>query len=272
MQKIETREHRGQKTVFCLFESSTDMAQTFKREGWERHSYRGACEKTSKAAIEGDDKAAAESDKFLSRFDQLNLVSTGFAVTDEVVGAVPNVPAFLSGAPVNMRLRKRTVREQAPLAIVVDLTTSGAISGTDMARRGSAILAAARILSATRPVELWCFAGLGTDAGGAVFVGHRLETSPMDLARAAPCFADPLWARGIGYGSCHAHGSNGGWPYNDRQSLSAQETEQVMRLALPHLADVLAIPGITSTSPLVGKPEQWLAEIIAQYAPQAHAA
>lgn len=271
MQKIETTEHRDKKTTFCLFDSSTTMAQEFIANRWERHARWGDTSATLRNAIEGDDEAAAKSDAFLSRFEALNLVSSGFAVTDEVVGAVPNVPAFLSGAPVNMRLRRRIVREMAPLAIIIDLTTSGGIAQDAMSKRGSVILAAARVLSATRPVELWTFVGLGANHGGAVFAGHRLETSPMDLARAAPCFADAHWARNIGYGTCHANGSNGSWPYNGR-ALDAKETETVLRLALPHLADALVIPGMMLHDPLVNNPEKWLADTIAQYAPQAHAA
>jgi hypothetical protein len=271
MQKTTTNEYKGKRTTFCLFDSSTEMAAHYKANGYRNYSSWGNVETTLQAALLGDDTAAAKSDAFLSRFESLNLVSSGFAVTDEVVGAVPNVPAFLSGAPVNMRLRRRIVREMAPLAIIVDLTTSGGISKDDMSKRGSVILAAARVLSATRPVELWCFVGLGAPDRGAYYTGHRLETSPMDLARAAPCFADAHWARNIGYGTCRANGSNGSWPYNG-SALDAKETETILRLALPHLADALVIPPMHMTDPLVANPEKWLADTIALYSPQAHAA
>ena len=269
-----TTEYKDKKTVFNLFDSSTEMAANFKAKGFDQFARWGNAAPTLKAATLGDMKAAAESDAFMARFEALNLVSSGFAVTDEIVGAVPNIPAYLSGAPVNMRLRRRVVREAAPLAIVVDLTTSGGIGGNTMAKRGSVILAAARVLSATRPVELWAFVGLGHRNGGAVYTGHRIETSPMDLARAAPCFADPMWARNVGYGTCHAPehgGSNGSWPYNGR-GLDVEDHETVMRLALPHLGDTLAIPRMHLHDALVDNPEKWLSETIAKYAPHSLAA
>jgi hypothetical protein len=123
-------------------------------------------------------------------------------------------------------------------------------------------------------VELWAFVGLGHGNGGAVYTGHRIETSPMDLARAAPCFADPMWARNIGYSTCHAPehgGSNGSWPYNGR-GLDAEDHDTVMRLALPHLGDTLAIPRMHLHDELVGNPEKWLTETIAKYAPHSLAA
>ena len=218
--------------------------------------------------------AAAVSDAFMSRFEDLNLVSSGFVTIDDVVGAVPNVPAFIAGTPLNMRRRHRTVREAAPLAIVCDLTTSAGISADVMSKRGSVILALTRILSASRPVELWTFVGLGHRNGGAVFCGSRVETTPIDLARAAPVFADSIWARGVGYGLCHEeeHGNaNGRWPYNDR-ALAAPAWEQVARLALPHLGDTLAIPALHLTDPLVTQPETWLRQQVAKYNPQSEAA
>lgn len=234
----------------------------------------GSTARTQDRAINGDMAAAATSDAFMAKFEDLNLVSTGFVTQDDVVGAVPNIGAFLTGSPMNMRLRRRTVREAAPLAIVCDLTTSAGIGHDAMSRRGSVILAAVRILSAARPVELWAFVGLGHTNGGAVFTGCRIETTPMDLARAAPVFADSLWARGVGYSLCHLdeHGrSNGSWPYNAR-ALEAAEWDKVARLALPHLGDTLAIPALHLHDQLVTQPERWLRETIAKYNPQSEAA
>src|SRR5678816_328777 len=267
----ETTAYRSRKTVFNLFDSSTAMAMHYKARGFKPRCSFGNEGPTLDKALHGDLSAAATSDAFMAKFEALNLVSTGFETRDDVVGAVPNIGAFLTGSPMNMRLRRRTLREAAPLAIVCDLTTSAAIDADAMSRRGSVILAAARILSATRPVELWAFVGLGHKSGGAVFAGHRIETSPIDLARAAPVFADHLWARNVGYATCDQPehgGANGAWPYNG-SSLKTEEFEQVMRLALPHLADTLAIPSLHSSDELLTQPERWLRNVLTKYRPEA---
>jgi hypothetical protein len=273
--KHETRAIEGRRTTFNLFDSSTAMALHYKAQGFKPRCSFGNEGPTLDAALRGDLKAAAVSDAFMAKFEALNLVSTGFVTRDDVVGAVPNIGAFLTGSPMNMRLRRRTMKEAAPLAIVCDLTTSAGIDADSMSRRGSVILAAARILSATRPVELWAFVGLGHKDGGAVFAGHRIETSPIDLARAAPVFADHLWARNVGYATCDQPehgGANGAWPYNRGRGPDAEQFEKIMRHALPHLGDTLAIPSLHLHDELLSNPEQWLRNVLAKYRPEAEAA
>lgn len=261
--------HSNRKSVkVALYDNCTVLALEYRAKGWKPFCSFGNERKAVEGAISGDAALAAQSDKYLQRFEDLGLVSTGFAVTDSIIGAVPNIGAYLSGSPVCMRLRKRTMREAAPLAIVVDLTTSGGISASDMSRRGSVILAAARVLSAVRPVELWAFAGLGHSNGGAVFAGHRIDTTPIDLARAAPVFTDSLWCRNVLYGTCNHFGSNGAWPFNSYGSVDSKGWESIARQALPHLGDVLAIPAMHLTDPLVTNPEKWLRDTVASYAPQ----
>lgn len=267
MQTLEFTHSNRKPVKVGLYDNCTATARDYQAKGMRPICSFGNHERALQGAISGDAALAAQSDKYMARFEDLGLVSTGFQTADSIIGAVPNIGAYLSGSPVCMRLRTRTMKEQAPLAIIVDLTTSGGISAADMSRRGSVILAAARVLSAVRPVELWAFTGLGRGNGGAVFAGHRMDTAPMDLARAAPVFTDSLWARNILYGVCNHLGSNGSWPFNQYQSVDAKGWEQIARHALPHLGDTLAIPAMHLTDPLVSNPEKWLRDTVATYAP-----
>jgi hypothetical protein len=111
--------------------------------------------------VTGDTALVAEADKFLSQIEDQMPVSRGWRNIDDVVGAVPNVPAFLAGHPQCMRRRAHVAKDTAPLAIYMDLTSSGGISAEKVERRGVVLLALARLLVEHRPVELWVGAALG---------------------------------------------------------------------------------------------------------------
>ena len=254
-----------------LFDTGSDMArhaletatyrgEGFSGSGWSDISGKQACVN----ARDGNLEAAAASDRLVTQFEAFAPPRMAWESIDNTVGAVPVVPNYIAGNPMNMRLRRRTSKETAPLAIIVDATSSGGINSADVNNRGSAILAFARAISARRPVELWVFAGLGSAGGGAVFVGNRIETAPMDLAHAAPCLASVAWSRNVGYQICKAHGSNGAWPFN-RRALTSAQTEAVLSPALPHLSETLVIPGIMLHDELTTKPVQWIQRTLAKY-------
>lgn len=224
----------------------------------------------AKSVIDGNDKAARASDEFLAAFESVELAAWGRRNFDNVAGSVPIVPAYLSGNPMNMRTKRRQQFEAAPLAVIVDSTTSNGIGAEHMAKRGAAILAFCRAVSIRRPVELWAFGGLGGYGGEvrAVFAGHRLETSPVDLSRAGPTLATASWTRNVLYAICTKHGSNGAWPYNAGGPMPESDMEKLFREAMPHLADVLCIPGILKTNDMVTRPVDWIRAALEKYAPQ----
>lgn len=210
----------------------------------------------------GDLSYVARSDALLARFERFAFASPTKAWRRDVAGAVPNVPAFLAGNPQSMRRRVRLVSEAAPLAVVVDLTTSGSIEARDIERRGAAILALVRVLSARRPVELWAGAFTGADGdqnGVAMFA--RIDTSPLDLARAAFAFVSPAYPRKALYGLARSFGFAGGWPYRSA-TASRHFLDDLIRPALPHVGDVLAIPALYTTDLSTRDPEAWIAETL----------
>jgi hypothetical protein len=212
----------------------------------------------------GDLSAVPESEKLLSEMESHVFVARRFRIIDDVTGALPNVPAYLAGVPANMRRRVRTVSPAAPLSVFVDLTSSAGISADDVRKRGTAILALVRLLANVRPVEIWAFVGLGSQ-GRANYVAVRLDTAPLDLARAAHMLTHASVARALGYGIAeHALRSQGGWPYGNVE-LQRKHGAAIMSRVVNPGSDVLFMPPIHLSDASVKNPVKWIRDMLAQY-------
>ena len=216
----------------------------------------------------GDLGGVAASDNFLSRFEALAPMRAAWRVRDDVVGAVPNIPAFIAGTPLTMRRRERVAVESAPLAVAVDLVSSGSVPAKDLQKRGALILALVRALSATRPVELWA-GGSATPSQhkdkGAWHVWMRIDTAPLDLARAAHIMTSPAVSRGMIYAiiTDEGKGSNLNWPYNDHKWSRANMRPVLSRVI--GSGDMLTIAAPHTHDELVNNPEQWFERMLAEY-------
>jgi len=212
----------------------------------------------------GDLSRVPPSDALLSRFERFSFQSVRREWRDDISGQVPNVPAYIAGTPLSMRRRAKVQSPAAPLAIVVDLTTSAMIKTDAIERRGAAILAVVRVLSARRPVELW--AGTMTDANNRQDASAhfaRIETAPLDLARAAFVLVSPAFPRQLCYGASRLDGFEGHWPYGS-DTVSRQFMEDIIRPAMPHIGDFLAIPGAHITDSMHKNPEEWIESTLAR--------
>jgi hypothetical protein len=190
----------GRKCHYIIAQSLTELGDFAKTSNLKSSSYASpswdfnlGLPKAIDYCFTGDISAVAESDALLARMEEhIHMPSTRATWTDDVSGAFPNIPAFLSGQPLNMRQRVKVQIDSAPLAIMVDLGISGGISAQQVRNRGIAILALTRALSAHRPIELWaCDFGAADEQNGygsktnAVLVAAKIETSPLDLAAAS---------------------------------------------------------------------------------------
>ena len=162
------------------------------------------------------------SDAMLSKMEKYAFESNKRTWRNDIAGGCPDVPAYIAGQPLSMRRRTIVESDSAPLAIIVDLTASEGIPADIMERRGAAILALVRVLSTRRPVELWAGAFLqGGPAGmDACAFFARIDTAPLDLARAAHVLSSQSMPRQIGFALGYALGGfQGRWPYvNDKVS------------------------------------------------------
>lgn len=212
----------------------------------------------------GHNALVADSDKHLALIEDQVPMSRGWRNVDDVVGAVPNVPAFLAGHPQCMRRRQRTMRDTAPLAIYMDLTSSAGIDAEDVQKRGVVLLALTRLLVEHRPVELWVGTGLGY-TGVSATVAWRIDTAPLDLARAAYHVSATAMARGFGYEMVHAELKmpHGHWPF-DNHSLHCRTAEERLKQVFAG-QELMYIPPIHLHDAMTKDPVGWVKRVMAQY-------
>lgn len=233
---------------------------------------------TCNAIERGDITGVAASDALLAKLESAmpSMHSKAWTVTDDVAGALPNIGAFLSGHPMNMRRRARTLSQQAPLVILADLTLSAGISGEQMRGRGAAILALVRILSERRPVELWATVGVGS-LQTCFYVMARIETSPLDLARAAHVLTEPSACRGVGYaigqkahedGTLATRGWGGGWGYSSAETYRQHAADSMLRVISPG-SDALYMAAAHVRDAAIEKPVEWIVAMLKKYGGEA---
>jgi hypothetical protein len=220
----------------------------------------------------GDLKRVAPSDAWLTKFESLSPMRGAWQTVSDVTGSIAIIPAVLSGHPLAMRRRKRVATETAPLSVCVDLVSSGGIESKVLEKRGALILALVRALSATRPVDLW--------VGGSAYpsdnnknktyhVWMKLETAPLDLARAAHVMTSSAFSRGLLYATvCHEHDKENDswglrWPYNDNAWSRANMRPVLSRVIGSD--DMLCIAAPYMADKLVNEPEAWFADMLKQY-------
>jgi hypothetical protein len=204
--------------------------------------------------VTGDESLVARADALLTKIEDQIPVSKGWRNVDDVVGAIPNVPAFLAGHPQHMRRRERTVTESAPITIFMNLTSSMGISPDKILQRGITLLALVRLLVEHRSVELWVGTCLGRTAAM-----WKIDTAPMDLARAAFHICDPSMSRLFGYATCEMlvnEHIGGGAPTQALFDLMSRTAGW---------NDVMMIPYIHLDDPMVANPVGWLKRVMSKY-------
>jgi hypothetical protein len=266
----------GRLDHFRLFDSTAelaDYANSLKSRGQGGGSdtawYGGmSWDAAVKAAREGDLGNVEASDALLSKFEHLALETHGKAWRNDVTGALPNVPAFIAGHPLNMRRRTRLESAAAPIAVIVDVTASAGVSAKNITTRGAAILALVRILATRRPVELWACASTGADSDrNGIHVAARLATAPMDLGTAAFALTHAAYLRRLGFAIGHEQGFAGGWPYGSHHS-NPDVMPAVMAPAFSHVGETLCIEPMRGWDAIAAEPETWLENKLADMLPK----
>lgn len=264
------RIERPKKDSHFMFMNASEIVTAAKtHEKWMRHQQGiqgGNMRNCSNAEFNrlvtiGDEKLVQQSEKFLAEVEDQVPMSAGWRNFDDVVGAVPNIPAFLAGHPQCMRRRQRTMKHSAPLTIIMELTSSMGIKKELILQRGIVLLALVRMLVVHRPVELW----VGTTLSGS---GHtatalwQIDTAPMDLARAAFQIADTSMSRLFGYAMAESlvdKHLGGTWHYTPEQITEILKS-------VGGWNEILYLPGIKLSDPMVSEPVEWLKRTLSQYA------
>lgn len=216
---------------------------------------------------EGDLSGVAASDKLLESIEAQTLMTKVWRNRLDVVGGAPCVPAFLAGQPYNMRRRERVAVEQGPLTILASLELSADISIETMRKRGAAILALVRLLSNSRPIDLWACCSIGNfNPKTAAHVAIKIDTAPLDLARAAHVLTDCSVTRGLCYGlgeqllneklGCRGEWS-GDWAYGDVSEYRRTARDNFVSVLNPS-SEAIWIAAAHSNDPMVNNPVEWL--------------
>lgn len=267
----------GAKDYFFMFDTPRELADFAKTCGGRVNAHspdQWAGNVTGlqavKMAQEGDLSGVASSDAMLEKFERFTFETGRKAWSNDVCGSIPNVPAYVAGHPLAMRRRTRQDSAAAPIAVVVDLTTSGSITAEQIAKRGAAILALVRILSTRRPVELW--AGTGLDADGrknSVWTFAKIETAPLDLATAAHVLTHASFPRILCYEiSRQHHGYTGGWPYGAGPKMQFRpHLSAIVAPAFTHTAQTLCLPPLFMADESVNYPEKWIEARLSELSP-----
>ncbi len=245
-------------------QDNPNRKQCTEKESWTgKQSYDTALN----YARNGDLSGVPASDAFLSRFESLHAARPAWARVADVIGSSAIISAAINGHPLSMRRRVRVASENAPLAVCVDLVSSGGIDAKILRKRGALILALVRALSALRPVELWCGgSSLPFDQEDTFHVWWRMDTSPLDLARAAHVMTSPAFSRGLLYGvvSDAAKSFSGlRWPYNNHYWSRANMRPVLSRVI--GSGDMLCIAAPHAADRLVDEPEAWFSDMLKQY-------
>lgn len=211
----------------------------------------------------GDLAGVAASEQLLDKLETEQFVSPVWRNRLDVVGGSPCVPAYLAGHPMAMRRRERVMTEQGPLTVIVSMSLSAAIDVEVMRKRGASLLALVRLLSANRPVELWIAVCLGDRSHGTHTL-VRLDTAPLDLARASHMLTCPSVTRGLGYSICEGMQSGGSWPHGDYAAYQRTARELYSNV-IGTDSEVLYVGAAHVNDPTVKEPVKWLKETLAQY-------
>jgi hypothetical protein len=229
---------------------------------------------TAKRIETGDDLAAAEIEKVLSKIESHMLMTTGSTVRDDVVGAVPNVPAFLSGQPMNMRTRKSAKTGRGPISLFLETTTSSGFTGRDRIGRIAAMVALARALAVHRPLNLWFNITWG-GTGRLTQTSVQIETNPIDLSRLAALCSNLEDVNHVGHvdsvKNCQHHIEStgnywGSWAY-EIPILERKFAGEILARVISPGSEVAYLPaGLLGTDDMA-KPEQWVERMLKQFAP-----
>lgn len=197
--------------TWCQLDDARDLHDHFesiagatKYDDTEADKWTGASySDTLTGLTRGDVAAVANSDKMLDKLEAMlpDIESNTHQTRASVAGGVVNVGAMMAGHPAHMRVRRKVMADTGPVGVLVDLAVSGGVSASVIARRGAAALALTRILSRSRPVSLYMIGGLRTNEDTAL-ISIKIDTAPLDLARAAFMLQDPAMLRRCFFAIC----------------------------------------------------------------------
>jgi len=216
----------------------------------------------------GNTDSVAKAEAILATIDA-NVNTRGLTRrwANDVVGAFPNVPAYLAGQPESMRRMDRQQRRSRRSAVRVYYSpvSSQSISHEQNFRRGVVVLAAVMALQRVRPVEVYYFTVLGL--GDHVI---KLRTDPMVLSESAYVLTSGGVCRSTSYPYAHAvsewRGDWGRWSGQYEREMSREAKIEHMKTVLGLGEDDILLPAVhMRDQDILDNPVAWINGLLDKY-------
>lgn len=230
-----------------------------KEKSWAGgYSYKEA----RKALFQGHAESLKRAEKLMSKLEADGLALTQSHWERRLVGFIPCIPSFISGAPDCMYMQCDKPSDAAPIRVFTCLSVSAELEADEVMARGCAILALCRKLQAIRPVELYVYGFHNGNAANnyTAIPVIKLETNPLDLTIASYVLGHTSMVRQLTMAWAHQRGYDGSFAFvNDidlvrtRRILGASETDLV--IGIGHISDKS-----------IKNPVAWVNEQVARYA------
>ena len=223
----------------------------------------------------GDDLAAQQIEKMVNKIEAGCLITTGVHFGDDVVGAVPNIGAYLSGSPMNMRNKRREKNNRGPLSLFLETTTSAGFDGPDKITRMAAMVVLARAIAVRRPLNLWLNVTYGGE-GKLLQSSIQFETNPIDLTRLAAICSHLGDINHLGRSLSlqgpskkfmeEKHYSWGSWAYGIPELERTYAGEILGRVISPGSQIAYLPAGLLGVDD-ISNPQAWMERMLKKYAP-----
>lgn len=220
-----------------------------------------------RALERGDEIIGHAIDDRASSIEANVLLTTGTITRDSVSGSCPNVPAYIMGNPYNMRDKRRDKTGRGPLALFIEMTGSRGLKGDDMIERGAALYALVRSISILRPLELWITTTFGGHYNLMTQTAIRIETNPLDFARAAVIMTQYNDMVKTGYAlNRQMKAESYGWAYATPELERKWAGEILGRIISPGSQIAYLPAGLLGDDDFTN-PEDWIREMLRKYSP-----
>lgn len=207
----------------------------------------------------GSDANVQAAKDLLTKFQE-NVEVPSHKWETRMVGAFPNVPAFLAGEPETMWAREEITSDRSPLRIWMGLTSSAGITPAQLTQRGCVLAAFAIALSEKRPVYISPYVNNSDGYTQHALVSWDIHTSPLVLAELLGCVSSSQVTRNAGLLATYLLN-----PQTSGHWSKYEESETEMRRRLNAAPADMYLPPIHLYDPMLADPIKWLQENIARY-------
>ncbi len=269
---------KGWRTFVERFDAPEDyhkFLQTVPRNDYYRNDRSGwgggGWDASTHNLLNGSTQRLEQAEKLIEDMNDHQVFTTGMPYyAPAVVGAFPNVPAYIIGEPLDMYAKKDFPSESntSPLIVWVETVVSGGRSLSELNARGVCALAFAMAMNKVRPTQVYAVSALGGHSSYTTSViSVRIESTPLDLGRAVFMLTDEAYARNLNFAASNTlmgNQSTGNWAWGGYPT--SDEYQQCVRAAVEAEKQDVYIPGGHLTDSLMLRnPIKWVKNMIAKH-------